>query len=156
MHKLCRARHVLQCLAVNRARPLPPQGAASWLDKKNTIFGRISGDTIYNLLKFNDLDVDDSDRPLEPPILRSVEVLWNPFEDIIPRSTPASRSAEAAAKAAAVAKAKKPEKKNLKLLSFGEEAEEDETAAAGGAGKIKSAHDVLEDERCAGGSARAS
>jgi hypothetical protein len=28
-----------------------------WLDKKNTIFGRVVGDTIYNLLRFNDVEV---------------------------------------------------------------------------------------------------
>lgn len=27
----------------------------------------------------------DTDRPIDPPILRDVEVLWNPFEDIVPR-----------------------------------------------------------------------
>lgn len=28
-----------------------------WLDRKNTIFGRVVGDTIYNLVKFNELEV---------------------------------------------------------------------------------------------------
>ena len=27
----------------------------------------------------------DTDRPFEPPAIRDVEVLWNPFEDIVPR-----------------------------------------------------------------------
>jgi peptidyl-prolyl cis-trans isomerase SDCCAG10 len=30
---------------------------AEWLDKKNTIFGRVGGDTIYNLIKLNDYEV---------------------------------------------------------------------------------------------------
>ncbi len=49
-------------------------------------------------------------------------------------------------------KKKKAAKRNLALLSFGNEAEaeEAELAAVAGAGsKIRSAHDVLEDERCA-------
>lgn len=29
--------------------------------------------------------VDEMDRPLEPPVLREVEVVWNPFDDIVPR-----------------------------------------------------------------------
>ena len=28
-----------------------------WLTKKHTIFGAITGDTVYNLMKFNDLEV---------------------------------------------------------------------------------------------------
>jgi hypothetical protein len=28
-----------------------------WLNNKNTIFGKIVGDTIYNMLRFNDLEV---------------------------------------------------------------------------------------------------
>lgn len=126
-------------------------GAASWLDKKNTIFGKVAGDTIYNVLKLNDLDMDEEDRPLEPPVLKSVEVLWNPFEDIVPRTSAAQRRAEAEAAAAAQRKARKPVKKNLKLLSFGGEAEEDDQGlleVAGANAKIRSAHDVLEDDRC--------
>lgn len=28
-----------------------------WLDRKNTIFGKVVGDTIYNLARINELDV---------------------------------------------------------------------------------------------------
>ncbi len=28
-----------------------------WLNNKNTIFGKIVGDTIYNMLRFNELEV---------------------------------------------------------------------------------------------------
>jgi peptidyl-prolyl cis-trans isomerase SDCCAG10 len=28
-----------------------------WLDKKNTIFGKVVGDTIFNLSRYNDVDV---------------------------------------------------------------------------------------------------
>lgn len=37
------------------------------------------------MLKFNDLEVGDEDRPLHPPKITGAEVLWNPFEDIKPR-----------------------------------------------------------------------
>lgn len=43
------------------------------------------------------LQVDENDRPIHPPVIKEVEVLWNPFEDIVPRSTREQREAEAAA-----------------------------------------------------------
>jgi peptidyl-prolyl cis-trans isomerase SDCCAG10 len=39
--------------------------------------------------------VDEAtDRPVDPPRITSVEVLWNPFEDIVPRTTPQERQAQ--------------------------------------------------------------
>ena len=32
------------------------------LDRQNTIFGKVTGDTIYNLANMNDLEVDDHER----------------------------------------------------------------------------------------------
>ena len=32
------------------------------LNKKNTIFGKVTGDTIYNLANMNELEVEDDDR----------------------------------------------------------------------------------------------
>merc|ERR1719316_1532460 len=40
---------------------------AEYLNKKNTIFGKVHGATIYNVLRFNELAVDSSDRPFDPP-----------------------------------------------------------------------------------------
>ena len=40
---------------------------------------------------------DDNDRPKVPPIIKSTEVIWNPFEDIVPRTTPEEKLAAAAA-----------------------------------------------------------
>lgn len=42
--------------------------------------------------------VDNDDRPIELPKLLDAEILWNPFEDIVPRITKEEREAEAAAK----------------------------------------------------------
>ncbi|OMO86498.1 hypothetical protein COLO4_21097 [Corchorus olitorius] len=117
-----------------------------WLDRKNTIFGKVTGDSIYNLLRIGEVDTDQDDRPLDPPPrIKSVEVLWNPFEDIVPRvaSKPLIQpSAEAERKE----KKLKPVKK-LNLLSFGEEVEEEEKELATVKQKIKSSHDVLNDPR---------
>lgn len=46
---------------------------------------QITGNTIFNLLSVSDVDTDAQDRPVNPPRLVSVEVLWNPFDDVVPR-----------------------------------------------------------------------
>ena len=48
--------------------------AVSPLPLLSSILLQITGDTIFNAAKFGDLDVDDSDRPLDPPKIISVEV----------------------------------------------------------------------------------
>ncbi|XP_061355882.1 peptidyl-prolyl cis-trans isomerase CYP57 isoform X3 [Gastrolobium bilobum] len=117
-----------------------------WLDRKNTIFGKVTGDTMYNLLRLGEVETDKNDRPLDPPPkILSVEVLWNPFEDIVPRTlqkpqikaTPDTDSKDS----------KKKGVKKLNLLSFGEETEEEEKELALVKQKIRSSHDVLNDPR---------
>ena len=44
-----------------------------------------AGNTIFNLLRFSNVECDDHDRPLDDVTLKSVEVLWNPFDDLSPR-----------------------------------------------------------------------
>ena len=45
-----------------------------------------AGDTIYNLSRFNELETGDGDdRPVHPPVLTRADVLWNPFDDLVPR-----------------------------------------------------------------------
>lgn len=56
------------------------------LNKKHTIFGKVTGNSIYNLLSFQSLDTDKDDRPTYPPYIRKIRVDLNPFDDIIPRS----------------------------------------------------------------------
>lgn len=92
-----------------------------------------------------EVDVDDQDRPTDPPLILSTEVLWNPFEDIVPRLVPSSvapAAPKAPAKKAVVAK-------NLLSFDDDEEGEQEAAAAAPKAVKIKSAHDVLADPRYA-------
>ncbi|XP_027330419.1 peptidyl-prolyl cis-trans isomerase CYP57 isoform X2 [Abrus precatorius] len=117
-----------------------------WLDRKHTIFGKVTGDTMYNLLRLGEVETDKNDRPLDPaPKILSVEVLWNPFEDIIPRTL---QKTQIEAKPDTESKeSKKKGVKKLNLLSFGEEAEEEEKELASVKQKIKSSHDVLNDPR---------
>ncbi|XVE70881.1 hypothetical protein DITRI_Ditri10aG0105800 [Diplodiscus trichospermus] len=117
-----------------------------WLDRKNTIFGKVTGDSIFNLLRIGEVDTDQNDRPLDPaPRIKSVEVLWNPFEDIVPRVS--SRPLIEPTAEAESNDSKKKAVKKLNLLSFGEEAEEEEKELAAVKLKIKSSHDVLDDPR---------
>eukprot|EP00752_Nemacystus_decipiens_P004159 g3805.t1 len=131
--------------------------SAPHLDKKHTIFGKITGNTIFNALRMGDIEADKDDRPLEPPRLVSVEVLLNPFDDIVPRNlsgrgAAANAEAEAAAAEAKKKRRKKQGKKDFKLLSFGEEADQEEkeldalVKVDGGRG-VKSAHDALDDDK---------
>nr|3BKP_A Chain A, Cyclophilin [Toxoplasma gondii] len=61
---------------------------ADVLNNAYTLFGKVTGHTLYNLMKFNDLEVGKEDRPMTPPFIKSVDVLWNPFEDLVPRRLP--------------------------------------------------------------------
>ncbi|KAI5852182.1 hypothetical protein BZA05DRAFT_452121 [Tricharina praecox] len=92
------------------------------LTGKNTLFGKIVGDTIYNLVRMGELELEEGgERPLFPPKILSTEVLVNPFEDVKPREV--KRKAEETLE--------KPKKKVVKkkggkaLLSFVGEEEED-------------------------------
>ncbi|XP_054818514.1 peptidyl-prolyl cis-trans isomerase CYP57 isoform X1 [Prosopis cineraria] len=115
-----------------------------WLDRKHTIFGKVTGDTVYNLLRLGELETDKNDRPLDPPKILSIEVLWNPFDDIVPRTIQPQIQTTTDTESK---DSKKKAVKKLNLLSFGEEAEEEEKELASVKQKIKSSHDVLNDPR---------
>ncbi|KAK1418334.1 hypothetical protein QVD17_27477 [Tagetes erecta] len=118
-----------------------------WLDKKHTIFGKVTGDSLYNLLNMGDIETDKDDRPIDsPPKITSIEVLWNPFDDIFPRTAPA-KSLPSSTMESDKKDTKKKATKKLNLLSFGEEAQEEEKELAAVKIKIKSSHDVLNDPR---------
>lgn len=51
----------------------------------HTIFGKVTGETIYNLLKLNESQTDANERPLYPHKINKIKILHNPFEDLEPR-----------------------------------------------------------------------
>lgn len=114
-------------------------GATPELQNKNSIFGKVTGNTLYNMLKLEDGLVDGDDRPLYPHKIISTKVLSNPFPDIEPRI-------KIEIKETILEKPKEKVQKNFKLLSFGDEAEEDEAEilAVNEAfkGQSKSSHDL--------------
>uniref|UniRef100_A0A453EZ41 Uncharacterized protein n=1 Tax=Aegilops tauschii subsp. strangulata TaxID=200361 RepID=A0A453EZ41_AEGTS len=106
---------------------------------------QVTGDSIFNLLALADIETDKDDRPVYPQKILSVEVLWNPFDDIVPRQL---KKIQPAPKADAERKPEKKAVKQLNVLSFGDEVEEEENEAASFVNdKIKSIHDVLDDSR---------
>ncbi|XP_066142914.1 spliceosome-associated protein CWC27 homolog [Euwallacea fornicatus] len=113
------------------------------LQDKHTIFGKIAGDTIFNMLKLAEGLIED-ERPTYPHKILKTEVLSNPFPDIEPRV----KRVEVREKKK---KERKPGVKNFKLLSFGEEAEEDEEISTRESEKLsskgKSSHDALNDPK---------
>lgn len=148
-------------------------GEAMELQNKHTIFGKVTGDTIFNMLKLEDGVIDpNTERPLYPYKIIKTEVLLNPFDDIVPRQL-IGREKDGSEKS----KKKKKEKgvkwverrhlfisgifhwfygvfrfcRNFGLLSFGAEAEEDEEQTdifvQKNAGKAKSTHDILDDPK---------
>ncbi|XP_039111429.1 spliceosome-associated protein CWC27 homolog isoform X1 [Hyaena hyaena] len=98
-------------------------GRADELNNKHTIFGKVTGDTVYNMLRLTEVDVDEEERPRNPHKIRSCEVLFNPFDDIIPREIKKPKKEKPEEE---VKKLKPKGTKNFSLLSFGEEAEEEE------------------------------
>ncbi|KIM38328.1 hypothetical protein M413DRAFT_447828 [Hebeloma cylindrosporum] len=107
---------------------------ADELHGKHTLFGRCIGDTVYNVMKIGDMELDKEGRPVYPPKIKSIRIVENPFDDIVPRITAAEKRAQQRAKEQAQREReeeqrRKGAKKNVKLLSFvgdEEEAEEEE------------------------------
>ncbi|NXX59514.1 CWC27 protein, partial [Scopus umbretta] len=122
-------------------------GRADELNNKHTIFGKVTGDTIYNMLRLAEVEVDKEERPLSPHKIRSSEVLFNPFDDIVPRP---NRRLKKDKPEEETKKSKVKGTKNFNLLSFGEEAEEEEEevnrVSQSMKGKSKSSHDLLKDD----------
>ncbi|XP_051907811.1 spliceosome-associated protein CWC27 homolog isoform X3 [Hippocampus zosterae] len=122
-------------------------GRADELNNKHTIFAKVTGDTIYNMLRLADVECDGNERPLNPHKIRTAEVLHCPFDDIEPRETKKAKKEKEKDEGK---KSQSKATKNFSLLSFGEEAEEDEEVvnqvSQSLKGKSKSSHDLLKDD----------
>lgn len=59
-------------------------GPTPELQNKHTLFGKVTGDTIFNMLKLQEGLVED-ERPVYPHKIIKTEILNNPFSDIVPR-----------------------------------------------------------------------
>jgi peptidyl-prolyl cis-trans isomerase SDCCAG10 len=118
---------------------------ADELQGKHTIFGKIVGNTLFNVLEMADQKVDDNQRPKRPPTILDVKVEENPFDDIVPRAESVVDSrVTRETKTTQPLTNKKAKKRNLALLSFGEE-EEGTIDTISIKTKLKSSHDLLLD-----------
>lgn len=100
-------------------------GSTPELEGRNTMFGRVVGDTIYNLMKMGDAELAEGggERPMYPTRITRTEVLASPYEDMVKREgkvmgTVAEKKSD---------KRKGKKKPGKALLSF--EAEEGEEAS---------------------------
>ena len=51
------------------------------LDGKHTLFAKVVGQTVYNLVRLSDVEVDKNDKPVDPPKIIRAELVWDPFEE---------------------------------------------------------------------------
>ncbi|OAD53604.1 Peptidyl-prolyl cis-trans isomerase CWC27 like protein [Eufriesea mexicana] len=106
----------------------------------------VTEETIYNMLKHKEALADENDRPLYPTTFIKTVILNIPFSDIIPRII--VKKSEGVKDSS---KTKTAAVKDFNLLSFGEEADEDEEESMilnkKFSGKGKSAHDHLTDPK---------
>lgn len=100
------------------------------LNGKNTLFGKVVGETIYNLVKIGERELEEegSERMLYPVKVTGVEVLVNPFDDMVRRAAVQKGGVrEEMPKKATIGKKKAAGKKGKPLLSFGgEDGDEEE------------------------------
>ena len=103
-----------------------------WLNKKNTIFGKVTGQTIFNLLRMSDVDVDADDRPHDDIRVIGVEVISNPFPDIMSEfkydlmgNGASSGTTKSSNNKSATGKASRKAVLDTKLVSFGDDDDED-------------------------------
>lgn len=116
----------------------------SWLDKKHTIFGKVVGDTYYNVLSISELPTDNGDRPdfENPPKILRCEVVINPFPDIFPRKKILEgKDNKIVRKPKNDSKLKNYEDKNL--LSFVEGDEFEQIIGKG----IKAVHEMVKNDK---------
>ena len=95
-------------------------GETRELQDKHTMFGRIMGDTIYNLMKMGEAELENiegSERPLFPTKIIGAEILVNPFEDMVRREPQIKPAVEEKQEV----KKKSKKKGGKTLLSFGAE-----------------------------------
>ena len=96
------------------------------LQGKNTMFGRVEGDTIYNMQRMGESELaeEGGDRPLYPFKITGTEILVNPFDDMVKRVMVAERTKNEDGQKGP----KKKRKAGKALLSFGGDDGEEEGA----------------------------
>lgn len=116
---------------------------APYLDSKHVLFGTISGPTIFNAVRIGKLGNDDNE-PADAehaPRITSVKIVDNPIHtSLVPHPSPPWREEKTTQAATKKKKKKRKGKKDVNVLSFGNELEEDLEDATPG---MQSSHDIV-------------
>ena len=115
-------------------------GQCQHLNRKHTIFGRIVGDTVFNLMALQSIDTDAEERPTAPPVIRRTKIVLNPFDDMMPRTQQNQQKVEVKVETAANKKEEIKKLKKKNKLTFDLDEVEDGV-------KVKSSHEVLKDSK---------
>ncbi|KAJ2721369.1 Peptidyl-prolyl isomerase cwc27 [Coemansia sp. Benny D115] len=126
------------------------------LQKKNTLFGTVVGDSLFSALKLGEGEVDRlTERPAYPKMIKRARVLDNPFTDIVPRvkTLPTTRD-ELLQSSVKGGKKKVKAVKNKKLLSFADDDGDDDIVhsvsvndtSLARKSKMMSSHDLLKSD----------
>ncbi|KAJ1796938.1 Peptidyl-prolyl isomerase cwc27, partial [Coemansia sp. RSA 2399] len=111
------------------------------LQKKNTLFATVVGDSLYNALKLGEGEVDkETERPIYPRKIVNTRVLDSPFTDITTRTDGVDSVGANVPKAR---KKKMKAVKDKKLLSFADDEDDGDLVATAGNSTMKSSHDLL-------------
>ncbi|ANB13468.1 putative peptidylprolyl isomerase CWC27 [Sugiyamaella lignohabitans] len=110
------------------------------LNNKNTIFGRIGGETFYNVLQIAEGAVDD-EKPLYPVVIERTEVVIPYFTDLQAKAMGVVNKSSHDPSNKPVPKKKKPKVR----ISYGSEEDTDDTET--GSVKIRPAHELLKDRK---------
>lgn len=119
------------------------------LNGKNPVFGRVVGDSIYNLARIEsegDL-LEDGETPLYPVEIKSAKVVEPYFDDLIYKEDKQSVATESAKQVASTKK--KPKAKAKVRLSYDDEDEDGDGPASRPTKKrfkMKAAHEVMNDK----------
>lgn len=94
---------------------------ADHLYQKCTIFGKVTGPTMFNVLRMGNIATNEKDCPDHPIKLKSIEVLSNPFDDlnVLRQKRKSQLEEEAEAAAAKLKVTARKSTRNSGLLSFG-------------------------------------
>jgi peptidyl-prolyl cis-trans isomerase SDCCAG10 len=96
-----------------------------WLNGKHTIFGKVVGNTIFNVLRIADWSpIDENERPQEPVRITSTLVLSNPFDDIVLQPTKVEQQQP---KQPDTLPLQQVAKRKTSVLSFADDEEEQES-----------------------------
>ncbi|KAJ2078772.1 Peptidyl-prolyl isomerase cwc27 [Coemansia sp. RSA 988] len=117
------------------------------LQRKNTLFGTVVGDSVFNALRLGEGEIDtDSERPMHPKSIKQARVLDNPFADMVLRTVSKPLNIPSDSKAKTQVKRART-LKNKKLLSFADVDDDEEdilTNPGNRKPRIRSSHDLLD------------